>query len=349
MVTNLLKRSLKLGLPALLLTACSNAQPPLQQWQHSVQGSYAAAFSPDRRYVLVGDTEHPAKLWDLTTQTVKYSWQNVADEMGATTDVAFSGNSKIAATCESETIVLWNVSDGKPRTRLQFPFAVKDMAVSPQGDFLLVALQDRSAVYFDVAANRVRQLFHHDGDPVNSPIDQLINSVAISPNGKYGLTGGDDNSARLWDLQTGQQLRRWQHGNHVSLVAFDPSGTHVISSAGNDQTYIWNAISAEKVGTLNTSVIDVDSEWAKLPVFTTTTTAVAWSADRKFVATGHPNQQICTWQAKDGTAIACWKAPRREKLKPGVVIQALMFSADGQSIYSESGNGLAQKWAFNDE
>lgn len=340
------KRYTRLALASLILTACSSERPPLNAWQHSHLGSYAAAFSPDRRYVLVGDTDLPAKLWDLEAGTIKYSWQNQPNEAGTATDVAFSPDGKVAATCESNTIVLWNMEDGKPLSRLQFPVTVKDMAVAEEGKFLLLALQDRTAVYFDVMANQVRQIFEHDGKPVHSPVNQLINTVAISADGRLGLTGGDDRTARLWDLQTGEQLQQWQHGSAVSLVSFNPLGDYVLTSAGNDQTRLWALPGGQQIAVLNTSPIPVDGPWSDFPVFKTTTTAVGYSADNQYIVTGHPNQTICTWRAINGQNLDCWQAPRREALRPGVVLQALTFSADDKVIYSESGNGLAQKWRF---
>jgi WD40 repeat protein len=344
--TNRFIQLCKLLLVSGLLVACSGEKPPLNSWQHSQYGSYAAAFSPDKRYALVGDTEQPAKLWDLETGKIKYSWQNQPEEAGTTTDVAFSADGKIAATCESKTIVLWRVADGKPQNRLTFPVAVKDMAVSPDGSHLLLALQDRSAVYFDVRANAVRQIFEHDGKAVNSPVKQLINTVAISADGRLGLTGGDDRTARLWDLSTGEQLRQWQHATPVSLVSFNPQGDFVITSAGNDQTRMWSLSNGQQIAVLNTSPIPVDGPWGDFPVFKTTTTALGYSADNRFIVSGHPNQEICTWRAVDGENIACWQAPRREALKPGVVLQAVTFSADGRHVLSEAGNGLAQQWGF---
>ncbi|WP_438970105.1 WD40 repeat domain-containing protein [Methylophaga sp.] len=341
-----LKRLIKLIVVSSLLVACTNERAAITEWQHSQLGSYAAAFSPDRRYVLVGDTDLPAKLWDIEAGKIKYAWQNKAGEAGTTTDVAFSHDGKVAATCESQTIVLWNMADGEPMVRLEFPATVKDMALSPQGDYVLLALQDRKAVYFDVIANRVKYIFEHDGKAVNAPINQLINTVAISPDGSSGLTGGDDNTARLWDLETGEQVQQWQHGNDVSLVSFDPLGGFVITAAGNDQTRLWNLKTGDQIAVLNNSPIPIDSSWSDFPIFQTTTSAIGYSADNQFIVTGHPNRQICTWQAQDGSPVDCWQAPRRQPLKPGVVLQAVTFSPDGKAIYSESGNGLAQKWQF---
>lgn len=341
-----ISRLFRLVLASTLLVACSSEKAPLQSWQHSQYGNYAAAFSPDKRYALVGDIDLPAKLWDIEAGKIRYAWQNQPGEASTATDVAFSPDGSVAATCESNTIVLWSMADGKPISRLQFPVTVKDMALSANGSHLLLALQDRTAVYFDVRTNQVRQIFEHDGAPVNSPINQLINTVALSANGKLALTGGDDQTARLWDLQTGEQLRQWKHGNAVMLVSFSPQDDYVVTSAGNDQTRVRSVANGEDIAVLNTSPVPVDGAWGDFPVFKTTTTAVGFSSDNRFIVTGHPNQEICTWRAQNGENLSCWQAPRRDSLKPGVVLQALTFGPDGQSIYSETGNGLAQKWSF---
>ncbi|MTI64055.1 WD40 repeat domain-containing protein [Methylophaga sp.] len=341
-----ISRFFRLSLASTLLIACSSEKPPLQSWQHSQYGNYAAAFSPDKRFALVGDIDLPAKLWDIEAGKIRYSWQNQPGEAATATDVAFSPDGTVAATCESNTVVLWRMTDGKPISRLQFPVTVKDMALSANGSHILMALQDRTAVYFDVGANQVRQIFEHDGAPVNSPINQLINTVALSANGKLALTGGDDQTARLWDLQSGEQIRQWKHGNTVTLVSFSPQDDYVVTSAGNDQTRVWALPNGEEIAVLNTSPVPVDGPWGDFPVFKTTTTAIGFSSDNRFIVTGHPNQEICIWRARDGENISCWLAPRRDSLKPGVLLQALTFSPDGQSIYSETGNGLAQKWSF---
>jgi len=326
-----------------VLAGCETEREADKQSEHSQFGSYAAAISPNGKYVLVGDTDLPAKLWDLSANKIKYAWQNNQDA-GTTTLTAFSADSKVVATVESDTVVLWEMASGEPMMRVVFPVKVKAIALSQNGHHMLVALYDRSAVYYDVLANQVRRIFKHDGKPVNSPIDQLINTVAISPNGKYALTGGDDQAARLWNLETGKLTRAWKHKNVVNIVRFFPDGKRILTGAANDQTYVWDFRTGKQKYGLRTSAWPADMPLPDFPSFKTTTTAVGFSRDGSKIVTGHPSQKICVWQAETGAKQDCWQVSRRHALRPGVVLQAVAFSYDGKSVYSESGNGIGQMW-----
>jgi WD40 repeat protein len=326
------------------LTACSSERASDEQWVHSELGSYASAFSPDGKYVLVGDTDLPAKLWDIEENKIVYSWQNRPEEAGTTTSVGFSGDGKIAATSEQDVIVLWNMADGEPMLRLSFPVKIKALALSHRGDYLLLALYDRTAVYFDVIANRVVKIFEHDGLAVNAPINQLINSVAISPDGKFALTGADDQTARLWNLESGDLVHSWKHKNAVNIVAFYPNGGYALTGAGNGKTHFWNMETGEELYTLRMSSWPKTYPEPDFPAFLSTTSAIDFSPDYKYLVTGHPSQRICVWAVANGAKQGCWQVARRDALRPGVVLQAVSFSKDGRSVYSESGNGVGQKW-----
>jgi len=356
-------RLLILLLLTVLFSGCSSERESDKQWAHSDLSSFAAAFSPNGKYVLVGDTDAPARLWDIEKNDVVYTWQN-NEQIGTTTLAAFSADSKVAATVEQggavsdekasfrtevdiveeDVIVLWEVATGEPMMRLTFPVRIKAIALSQHGDYILLALYDRTAIYFDVIANRVVQILEHDGKAVNSPINQLINAVALSPSGKYALTGGDDQTARLWALDTGKQIRSWKHENSVNIVGFYPKGSYVLTGAGNGQTHFWNMKTGKEKYTLRTSTWPKDMALPDFPSFKTTTSAFDFSPDNKYLVTGHPSQKICLWKVVSGDKLDCWQVARKNALRPGVVIQAVAFSQDGKSIYSESGNGIGQKW-----
>ena len=52
-----------------------------------------------------------------------------------------------------------------------------------------------------------------------------LNNIVYSPDGQYLITGGQDGTARLWDVRTGQQVRRLDAQTAgVYSVAFSPDG-----------------------------------------------------------------------------------------------------------------------------
>jgi WD40 repeat protein len=45
-----------------------------------------------------------------------------------------------------------------------------------------------------------------------------VNSVAVTPDGKYVVSGSEDKTVRLWELATGQEVRRFT-GHEVRSIA----------------------------------------------------------------------------------------------------------------------------------
>ncbi|MCV6038950.1 hypothetical protein OFP00_38300, partial [Escherichia coli] len=61
---------------------------------------------------------------------------------------------------------------------------------------------------------------------------EKVNSVAISPNGRFALTGGNDYKAYLWDTESGQVLRTFEHEQRVVRVALQRDGKLAMTSDG---------------------------------------------------------------------------------------------------------------------
>lgn len=326
------------------LAACQQEAPSYTAWSHDDDGVFNARFSPDGQYLLTAAREQGASLWQVSTREPFYQWQS--DENSAVVEqaLAFSPDGRFAATSERRTVIIWRVSDGRPVQRLTLPQNIKAMALSPSASHILMVMADGKAVYFDVNDRRSVYRFRHDGSQVNSPVDHQINAVDISHGDRYALTGGDDHTARLWDLQTGETVHQFTHDNLVNLVRFDPNQQFIVTAADNGQTYVHDMSAWDRLYRLESGLWPADSELPSLPVFALTTTAVAFSGDRQLLATAHPNEKICLWQLKTGNQQRCWKVPRLDPLRPGVVVHALAFSPDSHQLISAATNGQTHHW-----
>ena len=57
-----------------------------------------------------------------------------------------------------------------------------------------------------------------------------IYSVNFSPDGKKIITGSQDHTARIWDVESGEELLSIKHPAEVLMVAFSPDGRRVITA-----------------------------------------------------------------------------------------------------------------------
>ena len=78
--------------------------------------------------------------------------------------------------------------------------------------------------------------------------DNPVTSVAFSPDGKTILTGSDDNTARVWDAASGQELLVLKgHDEWVRSVAFSPDGKTILTGSDDNTARVWDAARGQEL------------------------------------------------------------------------------------------------------
>jgi len=66
--------------------------------------------------------------------------------------------------------------------------------------------------------------------------------VAFSPDGQRIVTASMDKTARVWDAETGQELRKFEgHTKTVTCVAFSPDGKRIATASVDKTARVWDA------------------------------------------------------------------------------------------------------------
>jgi WD40 repeat protein len=151
-----------------------------------------------------------------------------------------------------------------------------------------------------------------------------ILSLAVSPDGRFAVSGAMDKTMRLWDIQGKSEIGQFPgHEGNVNCVAFSPNGRHALSGDGHYKARVWDVANRKMMCLLQGHVRAVIS--------------VAFSPDGKLAVSGGKDGTVRLWEIATGREIFCVEGHTEWICKVG-------FFPQGDRIYSSGQDFAVRLW-----
>ena len=248
------------------------------------QAVKSVAFSPDGKILASASDDKTIKLWQVETL------EEICTLLGhahAVKSVAFSPDGQILVSGSwDKTIKLWDIYTGKEICTITgHQLQVNSVAFSPQGQLLASASYDRTIRLWQIEGSQ-REIQNRPRYSLLSTLSGhawAVLTVAFSPDGKILATGSDDNTIKLWEVNTGQLICTLVgHSWSVVAVAFTADGETLLSASCDKTVKLWRVSTAEEIVTLSGHIDSVS--------------AVAVSKVTQLIASGSRDKTIKLWQ-----------------------------------------------------
>jgi WD40 repeat protein len=272
---------------------------------HTLSGHSCVAFSADGRY-LAGASGEPsapveATVWDVTTGKPKV-WKGDDGK-------DFSGLR----------------GDSRAITSLAFRPNGKQLAVGSGGDVIANLYGGESARkpgevrIWDLETGKlVRRLTGQQ---------QAVTGVAYSPDGQYLASASRDQTVRVWNVPTGEEVPALRQSDAVLAVAFSSNGRYLASAGTEGTITLWEVRTWKNLRTFRGHNGKICS--------------LAFSPDHRRLASGADDRgmkgEVKIWDLETGQDLLTLTDDTG-------ATTGLAFSRDNKRLYSGSRGGVVRVW-----
>ncbi|KAL7582368.1 hypothetical protein Lser_V15G41873 [Lactuca serriola] len=235
-------------------------------------------WSPDDTMVLTCGNSEVLRLWDVETGTCKHTF---GDNSFLVSSCAWFPDSKRLVCGSSDPkkgICMWDCEGNEIKawrgTRMP---KVLDIAVTPNGEYLITIFSDKDIRILNVATNAERVISE----------EHPITSLSVSGDSKHLIVNLNSQEIHMWDVEGlwEKPLRYKGHRQHKYVIRSCFGGvnsTFIASGSENSQVYIWNQSGSDPIEVLSGHSMTVN--------------CVSWNPRRhQMLASASDDQTIRIW------------------------------------------------------
>ena len=202
------------------------------------------ALAQDNRFIATSKEEkgdrYPIHVWNPDTGERLFTLQK--DKQRYINTLVFSPDLKTLASCDWNTIFLWDLDTKTVRTTFKTEWGLSALAFSPNSK-LLACGDDYGVVNLwkvtDKQQGLAGKIIQNLSTLKLTKHREEIVALAFSPDGKMLLSGSKDGTVRAWDTTTGQQHYICTgHVSDVKDIAVSAEGNTLISVHHDEEMLI---------------------------------------------------------------------------------------------------------------
>jgi len=285
---------------SLRLWNCKGGLQIGKDWRDGESTVNAIALSPDGKTVVSGSHDGAVRLWDIERGKMINKWTGHSGEAQA---ICWGRDGKRVLSCSGDgTTRIWNVESGDSETlgsitTLNAKFDWRTMVYSPDQTMIATGGRDIKiwdAKTFELLTTLAEQthslVWAADGKTLISGSHgggsiitwntttwkrialwptgyrNCIHAIAISPNGRILASASFDQTARLWNLESGQPISSaLQHPARVSCISFLADGKLLATGCYDNNAYTWDVTAIVKEAGFDDLLLDSDVSDNRIP------------------------------------------------------------------------------------